>query len=112
VTLSRQHRAKNRRRWDAARQKVEAEGECRACLATGELEAAHVIPRSLGGGQSEDSVVPLCPQCHRDQHDHKLALAPLLTDAEWREAGRVLGFPRAYRYLTNSHPFTTKEETR
>jgi hypothetical protein len=37
---------------------------CANCGDVGEMEAAHVIPRSLGG----IGTVPLCPTCHGIQH--------------------------------------------
>ncbi len=99
MTLSRQHRAKNRKSWDEARAKVERDGGCRNCGST-PVEVAHVVPRSLGGGQSADSVIGLCRPCHEDQHAHRIELLPLLDEAEQLEAVRVLGLARAYRYTT------------
>lgn len=40
---------------------------CANCGDIGETEAAHVIPRSLGGV----GTVPLCPPCHGLQHSMK-----------------------------------------
>jgi 5-methylcytosine-specific restriction endonuclease McrA len=53
--------------------KVAAEGECRACRSTrrGEawwyrLQRHHLVPRSLGGDDVDDNIIPLCPPCHTD----------------------------------------------
>lgn len=90
------------RNWDAARRKVEAEGRCRRCRRTENLQAAHVIPRSLGGGMNADSVIVLCLDCHQAQHLGKFELLPLLTRDEQAEAVRVVGIARAFRYLAPS----------
>lgn len=122
MTLSKRHRADLKRSrgsvkpepvndWGSARAKVDAEGACRACHATGELQAAHTIPRSLGGGQTAESVIPLCRGCHDDQHAGKLALLPLLTRAEEVEATRALGLARAYRYLTKDNRGASPNES-
>lgn len=88
--------------WIAARRKVEAEGRCRFCCDTRNLQAAHVIPRSLGGGMNADSVIPLCATCHEAQHDGLIELLPWLTRDEQAEAVRVVGIARAFRYLAPS----------
>jgi 5-methylcytosine-specific restriction endonuclease McrA len=89
-----------RRDWTAARAKVEREANCRICGAAWKIEAAHIIPRSLGGGQSEDAIVPLCPDHHREYDSHRLDLLPHLTHDEQAEAVRVLGLERARRRLS------------
>ncbi len=33
------------------------------------LEFHHIVYRSLGGGDDPDNLVPLCWECHREQHD-------------------------------------------
>ena len=88
------------RDWTAARKKVDAEGECRWCAYRDNLEAAHIIPRSLGGGQSPDSIVPLCRDCHRAYDAGRLDLLPALTFAEQAEAVRVLGIHRALQRIS------------
>ncbi len=119
MTLSKAHRAAIKRRrgstqvervdtWSTAREKVDA-GPCRACLATGHMDPAHTIPRSLGGGQSADSVIPLCRGCHDDQHAGYIELLPLLTRDEEVEAVRVLGIARAMRYLTDRESAAMEE---
>lgn len=94
-----------KRDWSAAARKVADEGRCRNCGSSQQLEAAHVVARSLGGGQSADAVIPLCHSCHRLQHDHgRLEILPLLNRDEQIEAVRVLGIARAYSYLTIADP--------
>ena len=88
------------RDWTAARAKVEAEGVCRLCRRAGTLEAAHVLPRSLGGGMAEDAIVPLCPHCHRDYDAGAADLLPVLTKDEQAEAVRVVGLTRALAIIS------------
>lgn len=89
-----------KRDWTPARKKVEDEGRCRRCGNPYNLESAHLIPRSLGGKMNEDSVIPLCAHCHREQHSHAFELLPLMTRDEQVEAVKAVGLARAYRYLT------------
>lgn len=88
-----------RRDWSAAHAKVEQEGRCRVCRSLTELDPAHIVPRSLGGGQSDLAVVPLCRTCHTAFDSHRLDLLPFLTYEEQAEAVRVLGIERARRRL-------------
>lgn len=92
----------NKRDWTQARAKVESEGCCRNCGndRIEELQACHTISRSLGGGQSPHSIIPMCADCHREQHAGELVLLPLLTLEEQLEAVRCVGLARAYRYLS------------
>lgn len=85
------------RNWKAAREKVVREGECRLCAERLGLEAAHVVPRSLGGGMSELDVIPLCPSCHRSVDAGEVDFLHILTYAEQAEAVRILGIERAHR---------------
>jgi 5-methylcytosine-specific restriction endonuclease McrA len=88
------------RDWTAARTKVVREGTCRLCNRAGTLEAAHVIPRSLGGGQESDSTIPLCPHCHRDYDAGAADLLPVLTKDEQAEAVRLVGLTRALAIIS------------
>jgi len=88
-----------RRDWSAAHAKVEQEGRCRVCRSLTELDPAHIVPRSLGGGQSDLAVVPLCRTCHTAFDSHRLDLLPFLTYEEQAEAVRVVGIERARRRL-------------
>lgn len=94
-----------KRSWAAARAKVEAEGHCRACGSTQNLEAAHIVPRSrigpLGAAEDPRNIVPLCPQCHRDQHAGALELLPLLRLDEQGYAASLVGLTEATRRTTN-----------
>ncbi len=65
-----------------------------------EREAAHVVPRSLGGRQSAESTVPLCRTCHRFYDAGQLDLLPALTFQEQAEAVSVLGIVRALQQLS------------
>lgn len=99
---------KNERRkdWSLCWQKVQDEAACRNCGTPDNLDPAHTIPRSQGGGMAYDSVIPLCRACHDAQHSGSLELLPLLTEAEEMEAVRAArpqfggsGIARAYRML-------------
>ena len=37
---------------------------------TARLQRCHLTPRSLGGADTPDNLVPLCADCHRDAPDH------------------------------------------
>ena len=89
----------SKREWSAAHAKVEQEGRCRVCRSLTELDPAHIVPRSLGGGQADLAVVPLCRTCHTAFDSHRLDLLPFLTYEEQAEAVRVLGIERARRRL-------------
>ena len=88
----------SRRDWTEAHRKCEEERVCRVCGAPAS-DAAHIIPRSLGGGMSAAAVVPLCREDHTAYDDHDLDLLPYLTREEELEAVRVVGISRAYRIL-------------
>lgn len=96
-----------RRDWKEARQKVEREGfRCRVCRSSFQVEAAHVIPRSLapgvGNNMSADNIVPLCRDCHTEYDQHRLDLLPFLTLAEQVAAVRQAGgIALAYRRTAN-----------
>lgn len=89
-----------KRSWTAARVKVNNEHACRVCGSSAPyLEAAHIVPRSLGGGQNPESIVPLCAPCHREYDALNFDLLPYLHREEEVEAVRVLGIERARRRL-------------
>ena len=96
-----------RRNWKEARQKVEREGfRCRVCRSSFQVEAAHVIPRSLAPGvgtnMGADNIVPLCRECHVEYDQHRLSLLPVLTLPEQVAAVRQAGgIALAYRRTTN-----------
>lgn len=69
------------------------------------VDAAHVIPRSLGGCDSADCVVPLCRRadgsgCHREYDEGRLELLPLLTWSEQAHAVSHVGIAAALRQTT------------
>jgi hypothetical protein len=99
-----------RRNWKEARQKVEREGfRCRVCRSSFQVEAAHVIPRSLAPGvgtnMSADNIVPLCggpDGCHGAYDRHDLSILEYLTLPEQVAAVRQAGgIALAYRRTTN-----------
>lgn len=85
-----------KRDWGLAREKVEEEGCCRYCGKVNP-DAAHIVPRSLGGTQSKASIVPLCRGCHIQYDQGKLDLLGCLQLDEQLEAVQTLGsLERAY----------------
>ena len=42
---------------------------CWCCGHRGKLQKCHIIPRSLGGSEKPENIVPLCAQCHDDAPD-------------------------------------------
>lgn len=83
----------------AIRRKVYGQ-PCRNCGSRQNIDPAHTIPRSLGGKNLAESVIPLCRRCHDAQHRNELELLPLMRREEQMEAVRVVGIARAFRYLT------------
>ena len=96
-----------RRNWREARDKVEAEDyRCRVCRSSFQVEAAHVIPRSLapgvGNNMGADNIVPLCRECHVEYDQHRLDLLPYLNMGEQVAAVRQAGgIALAYRRTAN-----------
>ena len=94
-----------RRDWSAAREKCEAEdNRCRVCRKAG-VDAAHIIPRSRNGTESNmtaDAILPLCRWCHQRQHSAEgLDILSVLTLDEQIEAVKnANGIATAYRYAT------------
>ena len=88
----------------AIHDKIRDSGRCRVCGVPDTIHAldpAHVIPKSLGGKNNYESVIPLCRACHDAQHRKEFELLPHLTRAEEAEAVWAVGLGKAYRYLTN-----------
>jgi 5-methylcytosine-specific restriction endonuclease McrA len=88
-----------KRSWTEAREKVDHEGACRVCGRGYWLEAAHVIPRSLGGGQEADATVPLCSTCHAKYDGGRLDLLPVLSYEEQAHAAKTVGLLRALQRI-------------
>ena len=54
----------------------------------GSCDIHHILPRSKGGGDSNDNLTLLCPNCHRLAHEGKLTEFTSLTiqiGDEWRK---------------------------
>jgi 5-methylcytosine-specific restriction endonuclease McrA len=86
------------KRWQAI---IDAkQGPCRACgdHACGPIEFHHLVPRAIGGGDTESNIVPLGQECHRlvtvrdKEACRNLRLS--LTDAEYAYAVDTLGEAR------------------
>ena len=73
------------------------------CLQTKGITPAHLAPRTLGGCDDPDCVVPLCWMHHRAYDTGRLELLPYL-EPRWRaeiaHAVLHLGLIGAYRRLT------------
>jgi hypothetical protein len=67
---------------DAQREKIVG-GACVVCRQTKGLTPAHLAPRSLGGCDHPDCVVPLCWTHHRAYDTGRLELLPYL-EPQWR----------------------------
>lgn len=42
---------------------------CWCCGHRGKLQKCHIIPKSLGGSENAENIVPLCAQCHDNAPD-------------------------------------------
>lgn len=84
-----------KREWTVALEKKRREGYCRieGCRERA-TDAAHIVPRSLGGGMGEDDTVPLCRFHHQEFDHHRLDVLPHLTYAEQAAGVRVIGLER------------------
>jgi hypothetical protein len=67
---------------DAQREKITGSW-CVVCQQTKGITPAHLTPRSLGGCDDPDCVVPLCWMHHRAYDTGRLELLPYL-EPEWR----------------------------
>jgi hypothetical protein len=56
---------------------------CLVCGSVARVDPAHLIPRSLGGCDEPDCVVPLCRTHHRAYDTGRLELLPFL-EPRWR----------------------------
>lgn len=107
-----------KRIWKDARAKVEAEGRCRVCHITRGLQAAHITRREFDRpkpGQKTrwvdpDSIVPLCPPCHRSYDAHELSILAHLTHAEQVRALEDMNTIEAVRKRTDPLDYTRTME--
>lgn len=92
-----------RRDWEAPHAKIRREGKCRVSFCARPAgDAAHVVPRSLGGEQKDESTVPLCREHHTRFDSHDFDLLPYLTYEEQAEAVRIVGIEQARMRLAPS----------
>lgn len=78
---------------------------CIVCASPAPSDPAHVIPRSLGGKDHHNDVVPLCRRCHGLYDTGELDLLPFLEPWYRREQERaveLVGIAAAYRRITNT----------
>lgn len=94
---------RRKRDWKPAREKVAAEGRCRACAGGSIIDAAHIIPRSrvqAGPGEDPRNIVPLCRFCHGLFDSNRLDITGLLSHEEQAYAVSLVGIAEAMRRLT------------
>jgi 5-methylcytosine-specific restriction endonuclease McrA len=88
----------------SAAQRLKVDGlTCLVCGARRAIDPAHLVPRSLGGCDEADCVVPLCRRHHRAYDGGELDLLPYLEPARRAEichAVTHLGLIGALRRLT------------
>jgi hypothetical protein len=74
------------------------QGPCRVCNAPPPNELHHLVPRAIGGSDTESCIAPLCRDCHAlVSAGDKAACAALrrsLTDAEYAYCVETLGEAR------------------
>lgn len=91
---------KPRRAWTEGRRKCQLEGECRACGAVCfALHPHHIVYRSHRGTNDERNCLPVCFDCHRAVHLHRIDVGPLLTDRERAHVIEQVGEWRANELL-------------
>jgi len=85
-------------------QRIKVAGKpCLVCGAVTRIDPAHLVPRSLGGCEDPDCVVPLCRAHHRVYDRGELDLLPWLEPRfrlELAHAVGHLGLVGALRRLT------------
>lgn len=74
------------------------QGPCKVCGAAPPNELHHLVPRGIGGSDTEANIVALCRDCHEGvtRYDKAFcaALRRNLTDAEYAYANETLGEAR------------------
>jgi 5-methylcytosine-specific restriction endonuclease McrA len=90
-----------RRNWTAAHQKVQDELYCRVCDRQAD-DPAHIVPRSRGGSDEADNILPLCREHHTQFDGHRIDMLEHLTREEQAEAVRLLGLEDARQRLVPS----------
>ena len=74
------------------------QGRCRICGAAPPNELHHLVPRAIGGSDTESNIVPLCTGCHdlvtRRDPAACQKLRESFTDAEYAYATETLGEAR------------------
>ena len=48
---------------------IDAYDRCWRCAHKRTLQRCHIVPKSLGGADSTDNIIPLCSSCHDQQPD-------------------------------------------
>jgi ATP-dependent DNA helicase RecQ len=59
-------------------------GKCGRCLTHPATGTHHIIPRSSGGKDEPDNLIPLCNECHTEVHNNTSAYLTELREAQER----------------------------
>ena len=78
---------------------------CELCGRTKTLEAHHIIPRSIGGPDSEDNIICICSACHA-----KLTPKSLLTKIGLRNSSPRYFFYKHFNELAENHEIPCFED--
>lgn len=113
-SVARGHSKGTKRDWAQAKEKCWAE-PCRLLdsplhvCETRRTECAHVMGRRFDSHREDgvlwvnpDSVIPLCPNAHREYDAHRLDILPYLTLDEQADAVKRVGIIRAIARLTGA----------
>lgn len=91
---------------DAQRRKV-VDRCCVSCGTPNGCDPAHLWPRSLGGCDDQDCVIPLCRECHEDFDRGLVDLEPVLAlpqfAAERSHMASHASFARCVRRLNGQN---------
>lgn len=84
------------------------ESECRLCGVRRGLERHHLIPRSQGGEDRDENLVPLCGPfenaCHRKITENDPEALSLLRGRLWPEEESFVAFRMGWGWLERRYP--------
>lgn len=84
------------------------DSECRICQRRRGLERHHLVPRSQGGDDVEQNLVPLCgtfeAECHRRVTENEPAALAALRAALWPEEEAYVAAKMGASYLDRRYP--------
>jgi len=107
---------RRRKSKDAGRRKcLSPESECRLCGVRRHLERHHLVPRSQGGDDVDENLVPLCGPhhagglsmlagCHRRITENEPAALELLRGRLWPEEEIYVAHRKGWAWLEQRYP--------